>query len=867
MTEGLKIVLSLSLSGSLVIGALLLLRPLVRGRISRRWQYYIWLIAVLRLLLPFGPESSPAEELTRQVERTAVYAVGLPEVPVPANTNPEYDEPVQEPEEPSRLREIGAAALERLWVVWLAGALALLIRKATAYQSFLRYMRAGWTAAEDPAVLDLAAEAGAAVGVRRPVEVYVNPMAASPMLLGTFRPKVVLPSAELPEEDLRWVLRHELTHCRRWDGAYKWLVQLTVCVHWFNPLVHWMSREVERACELSCDEAVLRKLDETARRGYGDTLLRTMEIGGGYKAAAPSATLGESGTLLKERLDAIMNFRKLGKSAAALSLALAVMLGLTAAAAGAYPGMPAREGGTAVLYGNREDEAAKARRYTMESYYEASYMFGIGWNLERTDVDSATVTLTDGSKLKVYFNEAAKSIMKDKEAMAALTKVLARLWEETRNADFPMTRPLVYQWENTGDASLNDLAEKYYEEGSLPQFRTVFAGLSEPEQTAWMEKIYQDKELAFFSVAADGLDVDGDVFKAFAERAYADKSISCFSVLADRMSGEMLESWLARAEKDRRTSFQASLLDHLGREKEKDRLEAYLDAQQTAMYEAWGITKTEGMYYYQGERVNIFLDCQEDNGFYTMSMDSKGSLNIKIVRNGDGVITGVKELTQAEISDLFGTEEDKDDDWDWDWDDETWNESEKERTAAYKAHGITRDGKNYYYEGKLVNIFLDLRPNKSFYTLDMNSAGTVNIKIIRNEDGEITGAAYLTEKEITELFEGGDEHVVKVNAGGVGNGEYVWLGTFELEEGDVVYYDITAEKGERLSVGFANPGVKKPQATYMTITNRRTDGELEVKSGPMIWEDPLEPGEYSLFVHTKGGTLENVTGYVTIVKN
>ena len=52
----------------------------------------------------------------------------------------------------------------------------------------------------------------------------------------------------------------------------------------------------------------------------------------------------------------------------------------------------------------------------------------------------------------------------------------------------------------------------------------------------------------------------------------------------------------------------------------------------------------------------------------------------------------------------------------------------------------------------------------------------------------------------------------------------------------------------------------------MTITNRRTDGELKVKSGPMTWEDPLEPGEYGLFVHTKGGAAESVTGYVTIVK-
>ena len=88
----------------------------------------------------------------------------------------------------------------------------LLIRKATAYQSFLRYLRAGWKPVEDPALLDRAAKAGEEIGAKRPVELYVNPLAASPMLLGVWKPCVVLPMVELPEEDFRFVVLHELTH-------------------------------------------------------------------------------------------------------------------------------------------------------------------------------------------------------------------------------------------------------------------------------------------------------------------------------------------------------------------------------------------------------------------------------------------------------------------------------------------------------------------------------------------------------------------------------------------------------------------------------------------------------------------------------
>ena len=74
--------------------------------------------------------------------------------------------------------------------------------------------------------------------------------------------------------------------------------------------------------------------------------------------------------------------------------------------------------------------------------------------------------------MKVCFTDAAKGVIQDKKAMAALTKVLARLREETGGTDFPMTRPLVYQWKDTGGESQETLAERYYKEGDLPSFKT-----------------------------------------------------------------------------------------------------------------------------------------------------------------------------------------------------------------------------------------------------------------------------------------------------------------------------------------------------------------------------------------------------------
>ena len=72
MNELLKTILSLSLSGSLLILILLLCRPIVRDRLSKQWQYYIWLVVIFRLLLPFTPEASLVGNLFQHIGTAAV---------------------------------------------------------------------------------------------------------------------------------------------------------------------------------------------------------------------------------------------------------------------------------------------------------------------------------------------------------------------------------------------------------------------------------------------------------------------------------------------------------------------------------------------------------------------------------------------------------------------------------------------------------------------------------------------------------------------------------------------------------------------------------------------------------------------------
>ncbi len=350
MNTVLKIFLSMSFSGGLLILALLLGKQFLKNKISRQWQYYIWLIVILRLLLPFGPEVSLLGKTYQAVDQTITQAAPLPSqqpaintpgnILAPAVDSEQNSENVNSPSENLTavrlLQDIGTLFINHVWLAWLVVALGLLIRKITTYQGFMWYIHAGLTPVSDIEILDQLSIAEERTGIKKPIELCVNPLISSPMLIGIFRPCIVLPSADISEKDFQYTALHELIHYKRRDMFYKWLVQIAVCLHWFNPLVYLMSREIIKACEFSCDEAVLTKMGCDHAQDYGKTLLDAMAAVGRYKENLGAVTLSENKQLLKERLCAIMKFKKKSKAIRLLTGMLTLCIIFSAAFVGIY---------------------------------------------------------------------------------------------------------------------------------------------------------------------------------------------------------------------------------------------------------------------------------------------------------------------------------------------------------------------------------------------------------------------------------------------------------------------------------------------------------------------------------------------------
>ena len=339
MNEFIKILLSLSVSGALLLLLILGLKPLYKNKFSKRWQYYIWIVVALRFLLPFTPDTTIVGSLFEKFDTAAITneIPTIPNVPVQVSPGNNEAEPIQ-----TNRDMTAAAALEPfnkyvcLFFIWSALALVLFVRRITVYQGFIQYIKAGNTEVSDIKILNLLSDCEEKLNINTRVELSCNPLIASPMLIGFFRPRIILPVGELEDKELSYIFVHELTHYKQRDMFYKWLIQIVVCVHWFNPFVYLLEKEVNKSCELSCDEKVIAVLDDKEKREYGDTLISFLKSNNLYKSSLASVTLTEGAEQLKERLGAIMKFREKSKVIIAITTIFTVAACVCFFVTGAY---------------------------------------------------------------------------------------------------------------------------------------------------------------------------------------------------------------------------------------------------------------------------------------------------------------------------------------------------------------------------------------------------------------------------------------------------------------------------------------------------------------------------------------------------
>ena len=272
---------TLTLGGSAAVAALALAGRSTRRRYGARWRCLAWLLLCLRLAVPLPLMPHTQARAPIQVDLPQPVPVRPAPTPstgpqdVPSSPAPPAEEPVP-PEPAPTPPERTLDPVPLLLGIWLLGALAILVWNLTAHLRFLRWLRRWAAPVSDGEAVAAFNRLGDQLGLDRRPRLLVCQGLKVPMLAGILRPALLLPQEGVSGEALGFSLLHELTHFRRRDIWLKTLAMWASALHWFNPLMWYMVRLVERDIELACDEDALRSLPKSDFAAYGQTILNAV---------------------------------------------------------------------------------------------------------------------------------------------------------------------------------------------------------------------------------------------------------------------------------------------------------------------------------------------------------------------------------------------------------------------------------------------------------------------------------------------------------------------------------------------------------------------------------------------------------------
>ncbi|HBC93001.1 MAG TPA: peptidase M56 [Pelotomaculum sp.] len=311
--------LAMSVAGSVVVGLMLLLRPVTTKIFSSRWQYQIGKMAIVFFLIPvplFAGKLSLFQPLIQKY----------------------YSEPhtIQEALQSNGFvnsmdilmgKHLFAEVMEGIVFIWLVGATVFALWHFYCYRRFTKELWAdSIPVPENTEAAALLSSCKMALGIHNEIKLMQNYKIISPMLVGLRCPIILLPASNMQDIDLKLVFIHELTHLQRKDLWVKMLALAAVTLHWFNPFAYVLRKDVSVWGELSCDEALASDMSHEERKLYGETILNTLDIPSGIKTAFCSSLSG-SGKHIERRLTMLLNVKKMKKHIAIFAVAAILAIG------------------------------------------------------------------------------------------------------------------------------------------------------------------------------------------------------------------------------------------------------------------------------------------------------------------------------------------------------------------------------------------------------------------------------------------------------------------------------------------------------------------------------------------------------------
>lgn len=310
------------------------IKKIFKNHISERWQYKIWMIFLVMLMIPFTPQEFCAFGRGQvwnfsDIEKNSKIVSQLEGV---------SQEGKQLLNKENGLQDLAISVdqsimtyLNNLLInIWIIGAIVWAV--ITIWCNYgIKRIKSSRKAIRNKEVEALFEKCKRELKIKRNILLGESELIQSPMIFGLGKTYILLPAQMidlLEIEDIHYILLHELTHYKNKDVYINYVMGMLQVIYWFNPLVYQAFKIMRTDREVACDISVLKKLDESQYIEYGMTLINFAEMVSGSTKLSMVTSMGGTKKQIKTRIEKIAHFKKETKKIQVKSLLIFVLIGM-----------------------------------------------------------------------------------------------------------------------------------------------------------------------------------------------------------------------------------------------------------------------------------------------------------------------------------------------------------------------------------------------------------------------------------------------------------------------------------------------------------------------------------------------------------
>jgi bla regulator protein BlaR1 len=364
-----KEVLYLSVFADILILLILLVKKIFKKTLSPKWHYYIWILLLIRLMVPYTPESSfsiynlfyqaaewvniPVNEINNPLQNITygnstkagnTDKSGTPDFVTgntPFGTTPTKENSTTPGSKQDDTKSIFAKAymaiktaatepvMNILAILWLVIVLVFTVYTVWLNIVFAVKVRSYYTKMEDTRINGILKSCMDTMKIRQKIVLLTTKKLRTPSLYVIRKPKILVSKEymdQLSDMEIEYIFLHELSHYKRKDIVINWILALLQIVYFFNPLIWYAFFKIHEDKEIACDAEALRYIHEEDYQSYGNTIIKLIRLFSESNFIPATAGIGKNKSSYKRRILMISKFKKSKWTSTLLTVILIIIV-------------------------------------------------------------------------------------------------------------------------------------------------------------------------------------------------------------------------------------------------------------------------------------------------------------------------------------------------------------------------------------------------------------------------------------------------------------------------------------------------------------------------------------------------------------